>query len=81
MIPVYVETGSADSDQVNLDFYLSDTQGSTTTLGAKLRKWNIKVTQIPCGTTYTYVCMFVKYKYVKNIFPGPQLIVSSISPV
>ena len=50
---VYVETGTSATDQVSLDFYMSDTQGSTTTLGAKLRKWNIKVTQISCGTTYT----------------------------
>lgn len=50
---MYVETGTSATDQVSLDFYMSDTQGSTTTLGAKLRKWNIKVTQISCGTTYT----------------------------
>lgn len=56
--PVYVETGSDDSDQVSLDFYLSDTAGSTTTLGSSLRKWNIKVTQIPCATTYTSVSKY-----------------------
>ena len=50
---VYVEVGTEDADQVSLDFYLSDTQGSTTTLGTKLRKWNVKVTQIACGTTHT----------------------------
>ena len=52
---MYVQVGSGDTDQVSLDFFLSDTSGSTTTLGAMLRKWNVRITQIPCGTNYQYV--------------------------
>lgn len=50
---MYVEVGTEDADQVSLDFFMSDTQGSTTTLGNQLRRWNVKVTQIACGTTHT----------------------------
>ena len=52
---MYVQVGSGATDQVSLDFFLSDTSGSTTTLGAMLRKWNVRITQIPCGTNYQYV--------------------------
>ena len=52
---MYVQVGSGATDQVSLDFFLSDTSGSTTTLGAMLRKWNVRITQIPCGSNYQYV--------------------------
>ena len=45
---MYVETGMDSGDTVDLDFYLSDSGDTTTSLGAKLRKWNVKVTQIKC---------------------------------
>ena len=32
-----------------MQFNLDDTAGTATTLGSMLRKWNIRVTQIPCG--------------------------------
>lgn len=46
---MYVQVGSGATDQVSLDFFLSDTAGSTTSLGARLRKWDVRITQIPCG--------------------------------
>ena len=49
---MYVEVGTEDADQVSLDFYMSDIQGSTTTIGTMERKWNVKVTQIACGATH-----------------------------
>ena len=52
---MYVQVGTGETDQVSLDFFLSDTSGSTTTLGAMLRKWNVRITQIPCGSNYQYV--------------------------
>ena len=52
IVLVYVEFGNAATDSVSLDFFLSDTSGSTTTLGAMLRKWNVRITQIPCGSNY-----------------------------
>jgi hypothetical protein len=58
---MYVQVGSGDTDQVSLDFFLSDTSGSTTTLGAMLRKWNVRITQIPCGTNYQAPADCVQY--------------------
>jgi len=58
---MYIETGTGSSDSVSLEFYLSDTAGSTTTLGSKLRKWNVKVTQIPCETNYAAPADCVQY--------------------
>ena len=73
---MYVETGKDDADQVSLDFYLSDTQGSTTTLGAALRKWNVKVTQIACGSPYMYGLFLTKYFYHGNILGHPLTVFS-----
>ena len=42
---VYVDIGNGDSDTATLAFAFT---GSSTA-----RKWDIKVAQIPCSTTYT----------------------------